>query len=383
MLTFEQKLDEALGIQEDGAIILEVNWKKAAGLAGLGLAAGMGVAPPAAYSAPAQAQVQTQEADDTLHHLQVLLDQATALLRELQVGVKGGVTGLQPKADRADALISGAIASYESLLDAYDKSQIKIPVELTNAIKRATEARKVLRLIRSEMPEGVKDSSAPAALPRVTPPAQAQVVQASDEERTKKDPQLAFQYAKEVVKGKWLDGEEAIKQHPGFIIRYAREVLGTTGRDRWPEGEKALIRMATNPPSNSGVWIGQYPIALDVYAREILGGRWPEAEKIILNHKHATLDFDEYAKPESFLVGIPGFGKQLEGRYQCVAVLYARDVIKGRWPELEKRILADKNVHWAFEYARDIVKGRWLEAEALIKADAGVSARYKDMLKGK
>jgi hypothetical protein len=47
------------------------------------------------------------------------------------------------------------------------------------------------------------------------------------------------------------------------------------------------------------------------------------------------------------------------------AYYYARDVIKGRWPEVEAVIATDPE--WAYLYALNVVKGRWLEAEATIK----------------
>ncbi len=46
------------------------------------------------------------------------------------------------------------------------------------------------------------------------------------------------------------------------------------------------------------------------------------------------------------------------------AFLHARDVIKGRWPEAEKTII--KSPTWAYLYARAVIKGRWPEAEETI-----------------
>jgi hypothetical protein len=106
-----------------------------------GQAPGTGLAPAALT--PAQAEA-LKAADDRL-------TQATALLQELQAGVKGGATGMKPKAERIDALLGDAIATYEQIQDACDKAQTRIPAELLNALKRATEARKVLRLTRAEM----------------------------------------------------------------------------------------------------------------------------------------------------------------------------------------------------------------------------------------
>jgi hypothetical protein len=54
-----------------------------------------------------------------------------------------------------------------------------------------------------------------------------------------------------------------------------------------------------------------------------------------------------------------------------LAYWYAKDVIKGRWPEGEATII--KNPHWAYNYTRDVIKGRWPEAEEAI-----AKSEYKD-----
>ena len=50
---------------------------------------------------------------------------------------------------------------------------------------------------------------------------------------------------------------------------------------------------------------------------------------------------------------------------------YARDVIKGRWPEGEPTIAKDP--HQAYNYALDVIKGRWPEAE-----EAMAKSEYKN-----
>ena len=46
------------------------------------------------------------------------------------------------------------------------------------------------------------------------------------------------------------------------------------------------------------------------------------------------------------------------------AYRYAKDVIGGRWPEAEEAIATDP--FYAYRYARDVLKGRFPEAEASI-----------------
>ena len=68
------------------------------------------------------------------------------------------------------------------------------------------------------------------------------------------------------------------------------------------------------------------------YAEDVIKGRWPEAEKVIL--------------------------KSAEWSY-C----YAKNVIKGRWPEAEKMV--SKSTKWSYRYALYVIKGRWPEAEKM------------------
>ena len=75
------------------------------------------------------------------------------------------------------------------------------------------------------------------------------------------------------------------------------------------------------------------PYNLYRYARDVIQGRWPEAEPIIMKDP------------------------------KC-ACWYACFVIKGRWPEAEPTIM--EGPHCARWYARDVIKGRWPEAEPII-----------------
>ena len=86
------------------------------------------------------------------------------------------------------------------------------------------------------------------------------------------------------------------------------------------------------------------------YARDIIKGRWPEAEAVIAQDADA-------------------------------ASWYARDIIKGRWPEAEAVIA--QNADAASWYASDIIKGRWPEAEAVIAQNAKAAYWYaEEVIKG-
>ena len=106
-----------------------------------------------------------------------------------------------------------------------------------------------------------------------------------------------------------------------------------------PKSQEDLIRYAISfkikiPGINPEM---MSPGQVYYYARDVIEGRWLEAEPIIMKDKH-------------------------------YAWAYAYNVIQGRWPEVEPYIM--KNPCYAYKYARDIIKGRWPEAEPYIKQDA-------------
>lgn len=63
------------------------------------------------------------------------------------------------------------------------------------------------------------------------------------------------------------------------------------------------------------------------------------------------------------------------------AYVYAKHVIKRRWPEVEDIIMKDAVI--AYWYARDVIKGRFIDAEPIIRQDESVSYAYKrDIING-
>ena len=76
----------------------------------------------------------------------------------------------------------------------------------------------------------------------------------------------------------------------------------------------------------------------DLYfcARDIIGGRWPDAEPMIMT-------------------------------FPAYAYFYSCDVIRGRWPEAEPTIITYPSC--IYLYSRHVIKGRWPEAEPNIMND--------------
>jgi len=113
------------------------------------------------------------------------------------------------------------------------------------------------------------------------------------------------------------------------------------------------------------------------YAIDVIKGRWPEAEPCIMKDSDAAgayaLDVikGRWREAEPYIMKNPE-----------VALAYAKDVIKGRWPEAEPIIMKLLEiVPW---YAKDVIKGRWREAEPYIMEDPRLAVGYaKDVIKGR
>ena len=129
------------------------------------------------------------------------------------------------------------------------------------------------------------------------------------------DPGTAYSYAKEVLKGRWPEAEEAIAKDPSLAYHYAHGVIGGP----WPEAESVI---ATDPK-----WAYEY-------AKHVIQGRWPEAEPVIATSPYS-------------------FGQGVGSHY--FAYKYAKDVIGGRWPEAEAVIATDPRYNEL--YTHDVING--------------------------
>lgn len=58
---------------------------------------------------------------------------------------------------------------------------------------------------------------------------------------------------------------------------------------------------------------------------------------------------------------------------------YARDIIKGRWPEGE--IVVAKDPWYAYMYAKNVIEGRFPEGEPTLERDPNMWRMYNDFLK--
>ncbi len=133
--------------------------------------------------------------------------------------------------------------------------------------------------------------------------------------------------------------------------------LITENKNRYSEKLENIIKTKTDP---------HYAY---VYARDVIKGRWKEAEEYIKTDPYWAF---RYARDV-----IKGRWKEAEEYIKTnpqSAYFYARDVIKGRWPEAEDYI--KKDPYYAYHYAKNVIKGRWPEAEEYIKKDPKYAAHY-------
>lgn len=189
-------------------------------------------------------------------------------------------------------------------------------------------------------------------------------------------------YAQRVIKGRWIEGEQALLSNfPSGWLGYLfglktlhspeleerllaafsesrddlYEIQSVTSQylqlrqERWPEIEPFLLLHRfglTNYAKNNikGRWLEAEPAILlsawesSNYAYEILKDRWVDAEKTILTSSSA-------------------------------ASSYARQVLKHRWTEAEDRMLKEQNYMEAVNYAFNMIGGRWKRLEDAMIAE--------------
>lgn len=150
-------------------------------------------------------------------------------------------------------------------------------------------------------------------------------------------PHTATTYAMNILKGRFVLGEKVIIADPHYAKEYAIYVI----KGRWPEAEDVIAR--------------DYDVS--DYHEQMMGNkRWPAREKFILSGKSLS------------------YSTVVEYNYSRV-VEYARDIIKGRWPEAEKMIAT--NPSNATQYAIEVLKEPFTIAHKTIAKVPMYRARYE------
>lgn len=119
------------------------------------------------------------------------------------------------------------------------------------------------------------------------------------------DASLAFLFARDYVKGRFSEAEEAIARNPYWAIRYARDVI----QGRFPEAEEMIA--------------GRSRLAVK-YASDVIQGRFTQAEdEIAASAEEAETYCDLF---------VHLFDERAAGLHPHFAYRYAKDVVKGSLP---------------------------------------------------
>ena len=180
------------------------------------------------------------------------------------------------------------------------------------------------------------------------------------EEEILKYPEELVSYLKllKQIKEEWKEGEEAVFSKSTSAYLYCKEVL----EKRDPRAEKIILSDEK-----------RYHL-ISYYTRDIIKGRWSEGEKKILENfikifkrEREENSYDiiyDYINDLDEKERIPIFEPYLVKSVRAFKYVY--DVIKDRWPELEKRI-SNFSINEVFEYVK-FTGYTWEEAEKIIMA---------------
>jgi hypothetical protein len=153
-----------------------------------------------------------------------------------------------------------------------------------------------------------------------------------------------------VLKKLFAAKEKEIVTDPELAYRYAKDAIG----GRWPEGEAAIAK--------SSHWAYRY-------AGNVVRGRWSEGEAAIATYPQWAYKYAKHIIRSRFPEGEAAVATDPEWAYH-----YARYVIGGRWPAGEPAIAADP--HWASMYAMNVIVGRFPKGEAVIAKSSGWAYEY-------
>ncbi len=165
-------------------------------------------------------------------------------------------------------------------------------------------------------------------------------------------PEKAYLYAKNVIKGRFELGEEAISKNAYSSFYYALDVLKPLGIDRFELGEEAISKDA------------EYSY---FYALYVLKSRFEQGEEAISKDAHYSY---RYALNVLKPLGIDRFeeGEEAISKDANSSYAYAKSVIKGRF-ELGELVIS-KDAKYSYYYARDVIKGRFEKGEEAISEEA-------------
>jgi len=161
-----------------------------------------------------------------------------------------------------------------------------------------------------------------------------------------KDKSSIIEYSQHAIRGRWFEAEPIILKSTLYSYVYAFSVI----KGRWPEAERLFKQSA------------EYAFK---YAAQIIQGQWPEGEQAISGSPEYSYFYARDVLYDRFKKGEPVIlNEAIADPRRAHIVPYMRDVVRGRWPEAEHIII--KYPEMAYIYAKYSLKGRWVEAEPII-----------------
>ena len=167
----------------------------------------------------------------------------------------------------------------------------------------------------------------------------------------------SYNFAEEIMKGPFKEGESIIATDPQYAHNYAAYIL----YDRFPEGEPAIMK-----DPHYAAW----------YASDILKQRWPNAEKYIMKDPRSAVRYANDMFKGAWPEAEPYIKQDAQQSYQYARNMSIYTPQRVRFREGEPAIMKDPNT--AYDYAYVILNRRWPEAEPYIKQDVTAWAAYKN-----
>jgi len=146
------------------------------------------------------------------------------------------------------------------------------------------------------------------------------------------------------------------------------ELLSSDDVSEEKTNEMVELLEAINKPSLNMDYLGRAESAY-YYAKDVIRGRFPEGEAVIAKDVFYAYNYALCVLKDRFPEGETIIAKDVRLAYH-----YAMNVIKGRFPEGEAVIA--QSAEWACKYARDVIKGRFPEAEITLTKDKYWAYRY-------
>jgi hypothetical protein len=157
------------------------------------------------------------------------------------------------------------------------------------------------------------------------------------------DSHFSYLYARDVLKGRFAEGEKAISQKADWSYLYALNIL----EGRFELGEKAI--------SENSYYSQKYQEFLKTLKKD-------QSKKTY-----------EYARDKNITFGEDSLEANIIAEDAEASYLYAKDVLKGEFKLGEKAIAKDSYLSWAYAY---LINSRFQLGEQAISQNAEYSYRY-------